>query len=108
MRNTASPAPPANGRELNRILLALPSVEYDSLSGDMEATSLEPRQMLYLPSAAITHVYFPQSCVASVLAVDNDGDKVEVITVGREGMVGMALVHGFDSTIPSRPTGIER
>jgi CRP-like cAMP-binding protein len=56
------------------------------------------RDVLYEPNAPIQHVYFPQHGVASLLAVDNAGAGVEVVSVGNEGMTGMALVHGAESS----------
>lgn len=87
------------GAEENRLLLALPSSEYQSLAPDLETMTLGLRDVLYEPLEAISHAYFPQHGVASVLAIDNSSANVEVVSIGREGMVGMALFH----EVPSSP-----
>jgi CRP-like cAMP-binding protein len=76
--------------EENRLLLALPASEYQSLADDLETVTLSIRDALYEPSATISHAYFPQRSVASVLAIDNSSANV-VANIGREGMVGMPL-----------------
>lgn len=82
----------------NRLLMALessvPDVELDSL----EFTSLELRQELYSPNLPIEHVYFPVNGVLSMLAQLEEGFFVEVATVGNEGMIGLPLFLGTNST----------
>jgi CRP-like cAMP-binding protein len=84
--------------ERNRLLLALPRVEYASLLESLEPVPFQLRDILYHPGAVILDAYFPQHGVASVIAVDRAGLGVEVASVGHEGMVGMALYHGVDSS----------
>jgi hypothetical protein len=48
--------------------------------------------------AAITHVYFPQRCVISLLAAAGEGPGVEVGLVGNEGMVGLSVFLGAGSS----------
>jgi len=86
------------GGERNRLLLALPQVEYSSLLGGLEAVPFRLRDVLYEPGAAILHAYFPQHGVASLIAVDSSGLGVEVASVGYEGMIGMALFNQIDSS----------
>jgi len=86
------------GGERNRLLLALPRVEYASLLASLEPVPFQLRDVLYRPGAAILHAYFPQHGVASLIAVDRGGLGVEVASVGHEGMVGMALFHRVDSS----------
>jgi CRP-like cAMP-binding protein len=97
MASRTSP-PAARNAERNRLLLALPTVEYDSLASALEPIDLPVRTILYEPSAVIPHAHFPQHGVASMLAVDDAGSAVEVVSVGREGMVGMAVYHGAESS----------
>jgi len=87
-----------DGEERNRLLLALPRVEYASLVAGLEAVPFQVHDVLYRPGAAILHAYFPQHGVASLIAVDRAGLGVEVASVGHEGMVGMALFHRLASS----------
>lgn len=82
----------------NRLLMALesgiPGREWQSL----ELVSLELKQELYSPNLPIEHVYFPVDGVVSMLAQIDEGLMVEVATVGNEGMVGLPLFLGTNTT----------
>jgi CRP-like cAMP-binding protein len=90
-------APPREG-ELNRLLLALPPVEYEGLQELFESAPMNLRDVVYARSTAIGHVYFPQEGAGSLLAVDDAGARAEIVSVGNEGMIGMALFHGVASS----------
>ena len=96
-RTAVAPARAARG-ERNRLLLALPRVEYASLLSGLKRVPLQLGDSLYRPGASILHAYFPQQGVASLIAVDRGRAGVEVATVGYEGMVGMALFHRAESS----------
>jgi CRP-like cAMP-binding protein len=83
-------APP----EHNRLLLALPAADYDALLPDLHAVTLAHGAVLFESRARITHVYFPQGCVVSLLTPAGDGPAVEVGLVGNEGMVGLSVFLG--------------
>lgn len=55
---------------------------------------LEPRIVLFQPGQAIDVVYFPRTCVVSLVTTFNDGSTVEVASVGSEGIVGVPVVLG--------------
>ena len=76
----------------NRILDALPAVERDRLLTSMEVTSLAIKTVLFEPGAIIDAVYFPISGVISLVTPLEDGNIVEVATVGNEGIVGVPNV----------------
>ncbi len=78
----------------NRLLAALPDDERQRLAAHLELVELTLRQLLYEPGKPIEHVYFPVDAVLSVLAVMDDGQAVEVATVGNEGMVGIPVFLG--------------
>ncbi len=82
----------------NRILASLPAGEYARLAPHLERVDLELRQILFDVDRPITHVYFPEAMVTSVLGVMADGTSVETATVGREGMVGLPVFLGTDQT----------
>jgi len=87
----AAMAPPIKSpvEEQNRLLAALPQVEYERLLPDLEPVGLVQKQSLTQPDEPITHVYFPRGAVASILAYMEDGAAVEGATVGREGLIGL-------------------
>jgi CRP-like cAMP-binding protein len=95
---SGTPPPRTDDSERNRLLLALTPGEYTSLALDLEMIDWPVRTILHEPAAVISHAYFPQHGVASLIAVDRAGSGVEVVSIGREGMVGMALFHGAESS----------
>ena len=81
----------------NRILNAISNADLALLQPYLEAVSLRFRQRLQAPNRSIRNVYFPESGIASVVAVGNGwGHQAEVAVVGREGMTGLPIVHGTD------------
>jgi CRP-like cAMP-binding protein len=90
-----STAEPLSLQTGNLLLQTLPRDVLSRLQPDLEIVTLDFKKMLYKPGETIPYVYFPVSAVASVITVMENGDKVEVGTVGREGFVGLPVV--FDS-----------
>jgi CRP-like cAMP-binding protein len=89
--------PPARARppiERNRLLLALAIADYRALLPDLEAVTIANGTVLFEARDPITHVYFPQRCVVSLLTGMGDGAGVEVGLVGNEGMVGLTVFLG--------------
>jgi CRP-like cAMP-binding protein len=84
--------------ERNRLLLALPRTAYRALLPNLEAVILPHGAVLFEARDPITHVYFPQRCVISLLAAAGDGEGVEVGLVGNEGMVGLSVFLGATSS----------
>jgi CRP-like cAMP-binding protein len=82
----------------NRLLAALPDNERQRLAAHLELVELTLRQPLYEPGKPIEHVFFPIDAVLSVLAVMDDGQAVEVATVGNEGMVGIPVFLGVSTS----------
>src|SRR5687768_30879 len=80
--------------EHNRLLLALPRADYRALLPDLEDITLQHGAVLMEAREEITHVYFPQHCVVSMLAAAGDGPSAEVGLVGNEGMVGLSAFFG--------------
>jgi len=80
--------------ERNRLLLALSRAEYQRLLPSLEAFSIPAGRVLYQTRQAITSVYFPQRSVVSMLIAGDDGEWVEVRTVGNEGIVGLGVFLG--------------
>jgi CRP-like cAMP-binding protein len=80
--------------ERNRLLLALPRAAYRALLPDLEAVILPHGAVLFEARDPITHIYFPQRCVISLLAAAGEGPGVEVGLIGNEGMVGLSVFLG--------------
>ncbi len=86
----------------NHLLAALPADVYDRLLPDLQLVLMPLGKVIYEPGAVLEHVYFPvPGCIVSMLYVMTDGASAEIAVVGDEGMVGIALFMGGDTT-PSR------
>lgn len=82
----------------NRLLTVLQAKGPELYLDSLEFLPLELRQTLYRPDLPIEHVYFPVDGVLSMLARLEEGLLVEVATVGNEGMVGLPLFLGTNTT----------
>jgi CRP-like cAMP-binding protein len=82
----------------NLILGGLPEREFAELENRLEVIDVEVRHNVYQPSEPITEVFFPLDSVFSLIAVADDRAVVEVATIGREGMVGLPLFLGANSS----------
>jgi CRP-like cAMP-binding protein len=80
----------------NLLLASLPTDDYEQISPFLESVPLVQKRVLYDPNQPITHVYFPESGMVSLLGVLNDGTGVETASAGREGVIGMPLFYGVD------------
>ncbi|HEV7613698.1 MAG TPA: Crp/Fnr family transcriptional regulator [Steroidobacteraceae bacterium] len=85
----------------NSLLAALPDPEWRRWEPLLEEVEMPLSQVLYEPGATLTHVYFPTSSIVSLLYVMEDGASAEIAVVGNEGLVGVSLFMGGEST-PSR------
>jgi CRP-like cAMP-binding protein len=85
--------------ERNALLAALPSAERARFSNQLELVPLKLGQVLYESGETMSHAYFPTDCVVSLLYVMKNGESAEIAIVGNEGMVGVALFMGGDSTM---------
>jgi CRP-like cAMP-binding protein len=82
---SATRPPPAN-----HLLAALPADDYARLAPALRNTPLKLKHFLQKPGDALDQVYFPGGGFVSVVTVLKDGAMVEVVTIGREGMLGIA------------------
>ena len=85
----------------NDLLAALPDVEFDRWLPHLELVELPLGQVLCESGELMSHVYFPTSGIVSLLYVLESGDSAEIAVVGDEGMVGISLFMGGNTT-PSR------
>ena len=86
---------------VNHLLAALPEAEWQRWQPQLEAVDLPLGEVLYESGATLKHVYFPTTAIVSLLYVMEDGASAEIAVVGHEGLVGVSLFMGGDST-PSR------
>jgi CRP-like cAMP-binding protein len=92
----AQPAPASPAR--NRLLAGLSSDTFVRLQPLLESVPLRHRQVLQEPDVAIEHVWFPESGLLSILARADSDHQVEVGLVGREGMCGIPVLLGVQTT----------
>jgi CRP-like cAMP-binding protein len=85
----------------NHLLGALDESERKHLFSQLELVPMRLGDVIYESGSALEHVYFPTDCIISLLYVMEDGSSAEIAIVGCEGMVGVALFMGGEST-PSR------
>lgn len=85
----------------NRLLDALPADVYERLRPHLELVDLEMGASVYEAGSRQAYVYFPTDSIVSLLYVMKDGASTEIAGVGNEGVVGIALFMGGDTT-PSR------
>lgn len=85
----------------NQLLSSMPGPEWQRIGPLLEAVDLPLGQVLYESGGKMTHVYFPINAIVSLLYVMEDGASAEIAVVGHEGLVGIALFMGGEST-PSR------
>ncbi len=85
----------------NHLLAALPAEDYARVAPHLELVPMPLGDVLYEPGIELRHVYFPTNCIVSLLYVMEDGASAEIAVVGNEGVIGIALFMGGEST-PSR------
>ena len=81
----------------NALLDGLSTIDRRRL--DPEFVSLTLGQVLYEAGENMSHAYFPIDCVVSVLYVMKNGESAEIAIVGNDGMVGISLFMGGNSTL---------
>ena len=85
----------------NRLLAALPETEFKRLLPELELVSMPLGQVLYESGGRLRHLYFPTTSIVSLLYVMQDGASAEIAVVGNEGILGVSLFMGGETT-PSR------
>ncbi len=85
-------------RHANQLLAALPAADWLHLQAMLEVVALPLGFVLYESGQTLSHAYFPSTAIISLLYVMEDGASAEIAVVGNEGMVGVSLFMGGDST----------
>jgi CRP-like cAMP-binding protein len=84
---------------VNRLLATLPGASRERLFAKTQLVSLSVGEILYHPGSLITTVYFPLTCVISMMTEMNNGTTIEIATVGNEGVLGIPAFLGIDVAI---------
>jgi CRP-like cAMP-binding protein len=90
--------PSSHNPNRNHLLAALPAAEFERLAAHLEPTPLPLGQMLYEPGGQLQHAYFPVSAIVSLHYVMESGASASVAGVGNEGMLGVPLFMGGNTT----------
>ena len=85
----------------NLLLAALAGAGMELLEGHLEQVVLPLGEMLYEPGVQLQHAYFPTTAIVSLHYVTESGSSAESAGVGREGVVGISLFMGGDTTTSS-------
>ena len=90
-----------SGPRTNHLLAALPAPEWERWQPQLELADLPLGEVLYESGGVQSHVCFPTTAIVSLLYVMESGASAEIAVVGNEGVVGISLFMGGEST-PSR------
>lgn len=82
----------------NNLLAALPEEERERVFPDLDLVQMPLGDVLYSPDKQIKHVYFPTTAIVSLLHVMESGASAEIAVVGKEGIVGISLFMGGETT----------
>ncbi|HEV7821151.1 MAG TPA: Crp/Fnr family transcriptional regulator, partial [Burkholderiales bacterium] len=82
----------------NHLLAALPAAEFARLQPHLEPVPMLLGQTLYEPGGQLQHAYFPTTAIVSLLYVMESGVSAEMAGVGNEGVLGISLFMGGDTT----------
>jgi CRP-like cAMP-binding protein len=85
----------------NHILAALPAAVFERVTAQLKLVPMELGKVIYESGDTLRYVYFPTDCIISLLYVLKDGASAEISVVGNEGLIGIALFMGGETT-PSR------
>ena len=93
--------PSSNESRENQLLAALPEADWQRWRPQLEGVELPLGEVLYESGSTLSHVYFPTTAIVSLLYVMENGASAEIAVVGNEGLVGISLFMGGETT-PSR------
>jgi CRP-like cAMP-binding protein len=85
----------------NHLLAAMPAAEFDRLLPHLELVPMPIGEVLYESGGRLNHVYFPTTSIVSLLYVLENGASAEIAIVGNEGILGISIFMGGETT-PSR------
>jgi CRP-like cAMP-binding protein len=94
----AAPNSATSSPRENHLLAALPAAELERIAGALEPVSMLLGQILYEPGGQMQHAYFPTTAIVSLHYVMESGASAETAGVGNEGVVGISLFMGGNTT----------
>jgi len=83
---------------LNHLLATLPRAEQEHLAPYLVQVDLQIGQVIYEPGRPLRHVFFPTTSIVSLMYVSQEGTPTEIAVAGNEGVVGVALFMGGETT----------
>ena len=95
------PTPAVHSPRQNHLLDALPASDYERVAPHLELIPMKLGDALYESGDQLRYVYFPTTCILSLLYVMEFGASAEIAVVGNEGILGISLSMGGNTT-PSR------
>ena len=95
---TTHPSATIPSPKSNRLLASLPEADYQRLLPHLESVSLPLGWAVYEPGSRMQHVFFPTGGIVSLLYVMENGESAEIAITGTEGLVGISLFMGGEST----------
>jgi CRP-like cAMP-binding protein len=84
--------------ENNHLLAALPAAEFQQLAPHLERFPMRLGETLYRPGEKLHHAHFPTTAIVSMLYVMESGASAEMASVGNEGVLGISLFMGGNTT----------
>jgi CRP-like cAMP-binding protein len=88
---------PSHDPKQNRLLAVLRAGDYARLLPDLELTPMSLGWVAYEAGAPMDYLYFPTTCIVSLLYVMENGDSAEIAIIGNDGLVGVSVFMGGDS-----------
>jgi CRP-like cAMP-binding protein len=82
----------------NHLLAAFPQTEFDRIAPHLELVPMALEEVLYESGGQLQHVYFPTTSIVSLLYFLENGTSAEIAVVGNEGILGVAIFMGGDTT----------
>ena len=89
---------PSNQPDQNRLLAALPAIELERIKSHLELVHMPLGDVLCESGGRLPYVYFPTSTIISLHYILENGASSEIAGVGNEGLLGISLIMGGEST----------
>lgn len=83
-------------RSKNHALNVCAEQDFARIEPHLERVTLDLNESVEMPGEVIEHIYFPETCIFSLLAPGPDGMDLEAGIIGREGITGCSVLHGTD------------
>ena len=93
--------PTSHSPNQNQLIAALPAAEFERLAPHLELVPMLLGEPIHEPGGQLQHVYFPTTAIVSLLYILESGSSVELAGVGNEGILGISLFMGGDTTLNS-------